>query len=292
MIDRPVFILGNIRSGTTILYNLLAVHPDLCWFSNFSDRYWRRRSVPLLHRALDLPVIGPRIKRAIVANRRPSYPVPWPREGDAIYHTAAGFGRVRDGTETELSDAMATRFRSIIGAHLRWTARPRFLSKQTANNRRVALLERMFPDARYVHVIRDGRAVANSTLGVGWWKTMHLWWLGRSVREWEADGGVPVVLAAMNWEQTVREIRRHAAELGERYLEVRYEDLLADTPAVIRRVAGHCGLEFAAGYARYLPRELPDMNRKWRERLTAGDIAAMEEAIGPYLRELGYERGA
>jgi hypothetical protein len=129
----------------------------------------------LLHRALDLPVIGPRIKRAIVANRRPSYPVPWPREGDAIYHTAAGFGRVRDGTETELSDAMATRFRSIIGAHLRWTARPRFLSKQTANNRRVALLERMFPDARYVHVIRDGRAVANSTLGVGWWKTMHLW---------------------------------------------------------------------------------------------------------------------
>jgi hypothetical protein len=291
MIDRPVFVLGNIRSGTTILYNLLAVHPDLCWFSNFSDRYWRHGAVPLLHRALDLPVVGPRIRRAIAANRRPAYPVPWPREGDAIYHVAAGFGRARDGIEAELSDVSAMRLRAVIADHLRWTARPRFLSKQTANNRRVALLEQMFPDACYVHVIRDGRAVANSTLRVAWWPDMHLWWLGRSVRDWQADGGIPVVLAAMNWQETVREVRRHAVTLGGRYLEVRYEDLLADTPAVIRRVAGHCGLEFGDEYARYLPQRLPDMNRKWREQLSAGDIAAMEEAIGPYLHELGYDPG-
>ena len=121
-IDRPIFILGNIRSGTTILYNLLATHPEVCWFSNYSDRYPNANAVPLLHRLLDLPVLGNHFKTRLI-HRNPSALIPWPHEGDVIYHDYAGFGQGRDGAEETLTDEMERRFKEKIGGHPRLTGK-------------------------------------------------------------------------------------------------------------------------------------------------------------------------
>jgi len=128
-IDRPIFILGNIRSGTTILYNLLATHPDVCWISNYSDRYPRASAIPLIHRLHDLPVIGDRLKTRIIHDK-PFVLIPWPHEGDAIYHDYAGFGQTLDGIERELTDEMQCRLKGKISGHLRLTGKPRFLSSK------------------------------------------------------------------------------------------------------------------------------------------------------------------
>jgi len=288
-IDRPIFVLGNIRSGTTVLYNLLATHPDVCWFSNYSDRYPKASAVPFVHRLLDLPIVGDRLKSRLI-HRKPSALIPWPREGDAIYHDYAGFGQTPDGLEVTLTDDMERRLKGNIEWHLSATGKSRFLSKQTANNRRIELLEKMFPDAMYVHSIRDGRAVANSTLRVSWWKDTHIWWLGYKASQWEEEGGTPVELSARYWMRTVQEVRRHRAVLGDRYIEIRYEDLVSDTHTVIERIASACGLKDSAAFTKRIPATLPGMNYKWKEQLTDADKATLRESIGEFLDELGYNR--
>ena len=290
-IDRPIFILGGARSGTTILYNLLAAHRDTCWVSYLSDARPGAAAPVRRHRLLDLPLVGPSQLRAIVRNRpnrtRMRW-MPWPAEGDNTWHDHAGFGAEPYGTETHIDDAMASRLRGVIDTHLRVTGRPRFLCKQTANNRRLELVAGMFPDARYVHLIRDGRAVANSMIREPWWNDMHVWWLGKRVRDW--DEGPPVALAALYWQHTLEEIRRH--DFGDRYMEVRYEDLAADTPAVMAEVVRFAGMNADAVHARLLPGTLPNMNHKWRTKLSQEQQAAMLDAIGPALSALGYDSGS
>jgi hypothetical protein len=291
MIDRPVFIVGNIRSGTTILYHLVAVHPDVCWFSYSTDS---RPTSPLARaslRLLDAPVVGPLQRRAVVTNRPnrlTMHVLPWPSEGDRIYHEVCGFGRQRDGLETAMTPAMASCLRSMIEAHLRASGRTRFLSKQTANNRRLDLLERMFPDAVYVHLIRDGRAVASSMLKEPWWPDTYVWWLGKKASAWAPAFRDPAELAAAYWKRTVEVVREFGARVGNRYLEVRYERLTQDPRQQVARILDHAGLAPDPRYLRSLPATLAGMDSKWRTNLSERQQAVVLDAIGAFLRELGY----
>jgi hypothetical protein len=291
MIEKPVFILGNIRSGTTILYNLIATHPDLCWFTYVTDNRPGARWPVALSRLLDMPVLGISQRRAILRNR-PRRPhmhwLPWPAEGDRIYHEFCKFGQNPDGVETTLTNDMESKLKDIISLHLEVTRKPRFLSKQTANNRRLELLNRMFPDACFVHLIRDGRAVAYSTLREPWWNGMHVWWLGKKVHE--CDEMDPIELAALYWQRTTEEIRRHRPLLGERYMEVRYEELVGDTKDVVSRITSFCGLTDRPSYLRLLPDTLRNMNYKWRESIPEHRKQILHDCIGEYLAELGYPK--
>lgn len=287
-IIKPIIILGNIRSGTTILYHLLAVHPEVCWFSNYSNRYPESKRAAYVHRLLDLPLVGTGFKRAIGGNKRPAIPIPWPDEGDDIYHAYSGFGGTRDGLESTLTDDMQQRLRGVIHRHLRCTGKKRFITKQTANNRRIELLHSMFPDAFCVHMIRDGRAVSNSTLRVPWWNDTHVWWLGHKASEWEEQGKEPVELCALYWKRTIEEVRSKKHLFKSRYIEVRYEELVNDTKGVISSIADFCELRRPQAYMNLLPAGLPDSDIKWRKQLTERQKKILYDAVGDFLESLGY----
>lgn len=291
MIERPIFIVGNIRSGTTILYNLVAVHPDVCWFTYLSDARPSLARAATTLRLLDLPVVGAFQRRAIVANRPnrlTMHVLPWPSEGDRIYHEHCGFGRQRDGLESDLTPEMESRLRGAIESHLRASGKKRFLSKQTANNRRLDLIDRMFPDAVYVHLIRDGRAVASSMLREPWWPDTHVWWLGRRASQWAPEFRDPAELAALYWRHTIEMVRDFGARAGERYLEMRYERLIRDPRAEVERVLAFAGLPASAAYRDALPPVLSDASDKWRRNLSADQQAIVNDTVGDFLRSLAY----
>lgn len=284
-IEKPIFIIGAGRSGTTVLYHLLTFHKDLCWFSNVSDRYPEMPVVPLANRVIELPWIGDKVKSRILNRTIPSLR---PVEGPVTYHEYAEFDFKRRMTEEDWTPELEEKFKGAIRNHLRWTGKARFLSKQTANNQRIRLIYKMFPDAYYIHIIRDGRGVASSLLHVPWHDRIYFWWLDGNAEKWREMGRDPIELCAVHWEKDERELLENKYLFADQYMEIRYEDLVVDTKSILKKILAFCQLDDYPEFFEDVP-TLKNMNYKWGQGLTEEQKYVMESSIGDFLVELGYE---
>lgn len=161
------------------------------------------------------------------------------------------------------------------------------------NAAHVEELARAFPQARFLHVVRDGRDVAVSMAKKGMAHAMA------------RDAGREVEVAAVLWEWFVQRAREGCAALGERALEVRYEELVGDRAGVLARVEEF--LDHRIDVARVEEVGLGSVSRpntsfeedleggefqpveRWRSLLDAEELARVEGLVGETLLELGYE---
>ena len=286
-IDRPIFILGSGRSGTQIFSDLVSLHPDLCWISNVSMRLPLVPFTPLLHRMLDWGDFGLGQKRRIIDGTKGGIHIS-PVEPDAVYDRV-GFRSDIRLTEADYTPELDERFRQVISRHMYWANKPRFLTKETANNQRFRLINRIFPDALFIHLIRDGRAVASSMEQNNWLPSLSLWWTGDAAINHVSEYEESIQLFGHHWQQNVDESQTAAAIVGDRYMELRYEDLVSDVHGTIDIVAKFASLRPDRNYSSILPRTLPNMNDKWRNNLSDRKVALLESTIGSKLRELGYD---
>jgi Sulfotransferase family len=144
----------------------------------------------------------------------------------------------------------------------------------------IALLVRIYPSAKVLHIVRDARDHCLS---------MHKAW------------GKDMLRAAQRWADAVRKARADGAALGADYLELRYEELLARTEAELRRVCAFLGVVFDPGMleldrstenlgdARGVAGVLAGNRDKFRRAMAPGTLARIEEIAGPVLLECGYE---
>ena len=154
-------------------------------------------------------------------------------------------------------------------------------------------LAELFPEARFIHLIRDGRDVALANLDVPW-------------------GPTTIPAAARYWQQRVSTGRQAGDALGpKRYLEVRYEELVADPSSVLHEVTEFLGLAFDSAMLhsdeavrrQFAMSPDPSLDkslllpltkglRDWRRDMSADDLAVFELIAGRLLEELGYPRAA
>jgi hypothetical protein len=158
--------------------------------------------------------------------------------------------------------------------------------------RHLRLLRRLFPDAQYVHLIRDGRNAALSFLSMPAGIAFETWAHPRNVADFAAV-----------WRSEVTAARRLGRKIGpDRYLEVRYEDLVADPTGVLQRICDFAGLPFERGmldhgaspsaqkaHQQSLNQPLTPGLRDWHAEMRAEDVGAFEGVAGDLLAELGYE---
>jgi len=233
----PLFIVGCGRSGTTIVYELLCEHPDLAWFSNYAERW---AAFPQLEALTKLRDIG-------AIRRSPSRFVPLPVEGHDLWDRCGPQdARHRNAplTGADVDAEHAQRVRDFVAAHVRYHRGRRFLNKNTRNSRRVPYLDAIFPDALFLHVIRDPRAVVASLLAVHWWPDLPLWWSeDRTPRTLAADGSKPEAVAAEHWVRSVERLLADARRLPpSRYLEIRYEAFTESPEAALSSICAFAGL--------------------------------------------------
>ena len=158
------------------------------------------------------------------------------------------------------------------------------------------MLERLFPDALFVHLVRDGRDAALSFLAVPEGIMTAGWGHPRDVAGF-----------ACQWATEVRDARELGRRVGsERYLELRYEDLVAQPGRELERVCTFAGLAYDDGMLEYVGRtesaakphqqrlaQAPTPGvRNWRTELAPDDRIAFEQVAGAVLAELGYETAA
>lgn len=247
------FLLGAGRSGTTLLYKLLSLHPGVAYISNYENRLgW----LPLgwLLRGIDA---HPELKLAAWFNhgnayfvRRPVTQklVPTPVEGESVYAACGIPLQTSDDfvPSTDSADRLRRRFgkiRADFGARM-------LLSKRTANNRRVPVLDRIFPAARYIHLVRDGREVANSLAKVEWWPNHVLFWDGRRAIDMEQAGHQRLELCARNWVNELAALENGLARIDSaRIHELRYEELLQDPVQQLASLLAFLGVQMTREYA-------------------------------------------
>jgi len=228
------FLLGAGRSGSTLLYKLLSMHPKVGYISSYNNSLPNALPTGYLNRLLAKHV---QLKRQVWFEKGGNAHgfqrnvmkrlVPWPVEGENVY-ARAGIA-LFEGEKQVLEQQPAQQLRQSMLRLLHQQNADGMLSKRVANNRRIPWLKKAFPEAKFIHLIRDGRDVAYSFSQVGWWNAnTRVWWAGKTMQELvEHEGWDELSVTARTWVEAMQTVEKDLKEVDEsQVLRVRYEDLL------------------------------------------------------------------
>jgi hypothetical protein len=275
----PVFVLGSARSGTTLLYHMLLSSGGFAVyraeshvfnlivprFGDLSHSENRRKLMKMWLRSHQFRVSGldaQQIEQRVMAECRSG--------GDFLRIVMEEIAR-KQGVE---------RWAESTPEHLLYLDQ----------------IKREFPNARVIHIIRDGRDVALSYVKQGW--THPLPW----------DKRDELLVAGMYWKWIVRKGRENGRQISPDYMEIHFEDLVSRPQEVLAKVSefidhplNYDKIQQSAIGSVSKPNTSFELNSgangfnpvgRWKDNFTPGDLARFEILVGDLLEELGYPLGS
>jgi hypothetical protein len=277
-----VFIVGCPRSGTTLLRRLVDTHPHIAIIhqSRFIPNFFEKRRGLTPEGLVTTKLVDRLLEARGVKNLETSREM---------------LESLVDAGEPVSYSTFVTGVFDLYGK----VQGKRLVGDKTpAYVRRIPTLHALWPDAKFVHIIRDGRDVCMSA--INWRKADHA--LGR-FSTWGED---QVSTAAVWWEWHVRLGREDGGSLAPQlYHEVRYEELVSGPANTCEKLCDFLDLPYDDAMLRFHEgREKADPNldakkawrpltpglRKWSEQMRSEDLERFEAASGDLLEELGYLR--
>jgi LPS sulfotransferase NodH len=273
---RPIFVLGCPRSGTTLLQQMLHSHRRIAFPS---ETRFVHTAYEARHDFGDLELAENRRALAewIVRGRDTKFKVLELDADDTIEEIV--------NAPPTLGSALAAVFRAYARKH----GKPRWGDKRPSYFRRVPMLQRMFPDAQFVHLVRDGRDAVSSLTRMPWFKG-------------------DIHAAALTWREAVDTGRHLQARLGpDTFYEFRYEDLVAEPEDALVKLCAFLGEEYDPEMKkayRHARRTVPASRKwhlhtheavntrqvgAWRERMEDWEADLVEHVLASRLVQHGYE---
>ncbi|MCF6472181.1 sulfotransferase [Nonomuraea sp. MG754425] len=276
MSDRPVFVIGCPRSGTTMLQLMLHSHPRMAVPPEtrfLVPAYYRRRTWG------DLRIAQRRRALAewIATDRSTKFRELKLDKNEFVQQAVDGPG--------SLGSVIGTAFRMYADRFdkVRWG------DKRPSYVKQVDLLLRLFPDAQFIHLIRDGRDCVASLKEMPWYTLDSFHAVSTWAEAIDAGGRLKRTLAS------------------DTYYELRYEDLTDDPMTELKKLCHFLDEEFSPSMIS--PREAAssavpqhkvwhsnthrEVTRSrvgsWADRLDDWEIALCEHMLGDRLESMGYE---
>lgn len=272
----PIFIIGSPRSGTTLLQYMLRAHP--------------RISLPTGESHFFIPIYRNRNAYGDMANLQSLT--------NLLTEMQMRHGHFLDGDlhgiqfdpkslarefHQEGIKSVAGVMAAVFDKNAKAEGKARWGDKTPYYALHLPTLLEMFPDAQFVHLVRDGRGVA--------------WSLMDRRHDFKVYNAYQ---AAKYWQQYVETARESGRALGEDiYLETRYEDLLNDPESELKKICAFLGEAYSPALLDYQrPPETThtllhkpiqkDNSEKWRRKLSRSQIRLFESGAGVTLRAFGY----
>jgi hypothetical protein len=276
-----MFVVGCPRSGTTLLQRMLDNHPQL---TIANDTHFILRAAKRTLRRDPQPLLTPDLVAAVQSYRR-------------FYRMGL------DDKDVKAAAEHCRTYAEFVGRlyTLRGKKNRKKLSgeKTPDNCRNMPLLHGLFPAARFVHIIRDGRNTALSTLN---WANKN-----KGPGKWSLWNEDPLATCALWWRWQAGAGERDGHELGDSfYHRVKYEDLVSEPEKRLEAIAGFLGIPYSESMANYhkgKTRHKPGLSAKsawlppvknlrdWRTGMSAEDIEVFDGVAGDLLRESDYPCG-
>ncbi len=274
----PTFLFGFERSGTTLLTMMVGAHPRLSCPLSVTGTWWdfadRLSEFGNLETREDII----RMVAAVAVHDRLKL---WKVDFDE----AAIVEAIRPGHYADLVNAFHL-------AAARAEGKEAWVNMDISTLFRFEDVVRLFPTARFVQIVRDGRDVALSFKGYRF-------------------GGLNALEVADRWSRATVTADRIGNALGpDRYLRIAYEDLVGMSEQTLDRLCDFMGEQFDPAmldYAGDVSRKVPDATRdlwpvldrppqtdkiaRWTREMKPSERYVIEEAAGEALDRFGYERG-
>ena len=271
----PVFIVGCPRSGTSFLYHLML---SAGGFAEF-------RTQMNVYDVLE-PIYG---DLSVPANRRRMMKDWLQSKAFAVSGLEAAeienevLAKCRNG-----SDFLRIVMESVASRQ----GVDRWIDSTPTNAPHMLRIRRDFPDAKFIHIIRDPRDVALSLDKRGWTRPLP----------WDKQNSLPA--AAVYWKWIVRKARSDGRLLGDAYTEVRYEQLVKNPHQSLNELGKFIAHDL--DYDRIEQVSIGSVKKpltsfsedlqsgtfmpvgRWQEKFPADKLALFEALIGDYMQELGY----
>ncbi len=302
-IIKPIFIVGVPRSGTTMLYRILCLHPDLAWFSHEDLKFWiskeeqeklkisftkmkeNNEKIPKSEQSLF--VFGLKQGTPLVGTSKV------PIEAETLWANYFGKEYITDISEDKKNGIMKE-----IQRILEKEQKSRFLNKSPANSMRIFALKKIFPDAKVINIARNPLAVIASMLQ-------------RLEQEGSFIRGIPfrnkppgkINFLKQNFYQSqendairdfsikYKEITENVYDFSishyENFINVIYEELLTEPETVITKLLEFCELEKPSNLKELIPK-MEETKDKWKEKLTKNDEKKIFRIVKSSLRKMNY----
>jgi hypothetical protein len=283
----PVFIVGCPRSGTSLLYHMLLSSGAFAHFRTEMNVF-----------NLLLPIFGDPRK----IKNRTRMMNEW-LQSKAF--TASGLDAREIEQKVSAEGLTGGSFlRTIMDEICRRQNVDRWADSTPTNLLHIREINLAFPDARIIHVIRDGRDVALSLDRLGWVRPLP----------WDRDK--TVLVGGLYWKWVIERGREAVRKIKPNYLEIGYENLVNQPRETITQVGGFLGLHLdldriqAAGVGalreppssfgkwgrdrnggKAVPAHEPDEFKpvgRWQTIFSREELASFEALVGELLESLGY----
>lgn len=241
-ITTPIFLVGAERSGTTLLRLMLDHHPKIAFNYEFEFA----------------------VDQINAAGNWPDLPT---------YYEYLAYHRIFLGTGFGIDHSLD--YPALVNNFL--------LQKQKRDNKPIVgatvhhkfhHLIKIWPKAKFIHILRDGRDVARSNIMMGWAGNMFT-----GVELW--------IIAERLWQKLSTQLA------PEQHITIRYEELIQNPEKVLTQICDFIGVAFDKAmfdYAKHTTYSLPDPKivERWRKQLINYEIQLAESKIATLLTERGY----
>ncbi len=286
-----VFLIGTGRCGSTLVHELLCRNENAGFISNFDDRL------------ASLNMRG-RFNSAIYRN----LPQSFTRKGRMRFAPSEAYNLIGKATAIYaspsrdlISNDVTPWQKKVIGDL--FTSRQRAQNKEIFTHKytgwsRIGFFAEIFENAKFVHIVRDGRSVANSFMQMPWWNGYsgpHKWLYGElddlSLENWKTRGSRFHELGALSWKMLINSYPDPSDPgLKSRYMLVRYEDFIENHIECIKSIASFSDLPVSNAFVDSISRIKIYRNRKssYLDDLFQNQLTDIEALISPELEKYGY----